>query len=139
MAALDSDKAITDFFIEHSTEALCDFFQSATNKRETFGVKIISLCCNEIVKGYQCHIINAAMKKCLKGYKRWSVHVTGGNQSITIKMNDNLIILSHQVQQWDKYTQCDDSDPWKRKIKSIIHDTEFRNDFKSLFFGMNFM
>ena len=137
MAGTSDDNVITAYFEEHTAEALCSIFEASTNKRISMGGKVVLWCCNEIViKGYQCHILNKAMNKCLKGYKRYSVHVAGGNQSITIKLNDNLIILSHQVHQWDKYKQCDANDPWKKKILQLIKNTKYKNNFELLFFGM---
>ena len=137
MASPTDDKRITDFFKNHAPERICNFFAASTDKINNMAKEIVLLCCNTIVvHNYQCHIQNKAMRESLEGYKLWRVHVSGGNKSMTIKMSDNLSILSHQVLQMNKFEAADDTDPWKRWILDFLKDTEWDNNFKSLFLGM---
>ena len=139
MAGTADDKEITEFFTQNSPENICHFFKSASERHEKMAVKMSMICCNIIViHKYQCHIYNDAMNRCLAEYDQWSTHVSGGDKSITQKMNDNCIILNHQIKQMRKYEQASNSDKWKRKIDKLVQKTEYE-DFISLFSGMYFL
>ena len=140
MAGTVNDNLITKFFTKNTAESICDYFESKSDKHESMAEEFLLYCCNEICnKNYQCHICNKAMNKCLQKFPKWRPHVTGGDKSITMKMNDNVTILSHQVLQMKKLKEVPASNPWKKEILKIIKDTKYCNDFDLLFEGMLYM
>ena len=130
------EQQMNDFFTFHSAQEIHDFFGPTSKRKGEMAGSVVLFCCDEIViKGNQVHITNESMNGCMKKYPEWRHHVDGNSQSLLIKMNDNLFILSHQSKQMEKYQNTDDTDPWEAKILSITRATEY-DDFKGLFNGM---
>ena len=137
MGELTDEQKITKFFTDNSAKSISNYFKPYAAKLLSMSDDIILFCCEIIVKnGYQCHIKNKAMRECLREYNEWSAHINGGKRSKTLKMNDNLIVLSHQVVQYEKFEKADENDTWKQKILELCQKTQYKNDFENLFFGM---
>ena len=134
--SIDESK-ITKFFKENSAQNITEYFKPKTIKISSMSIDVIGFCCEIIVgRNYQCHILNKAMRDCLKEYNKWSEHINGGDKSLTIKMNDNLIILSHEVIQWEKWEKAADDNAWKKRILELCGKTKYGDDFEQLFFSM---
>lgn len=137
MAGTADDKRITEYFTLNTADNICNAFQNATEKKEKMGEEVVMISCKQIVmNNYQCHIKNKAMNACLKEYSKFYTHIAGGNKSITIKMNDNMMIMAHQAKQYEKYKSCDDDNEWKQRILAYLEDTDYKNNFEDLFDGI---
>ena len=132
----EDEKEITRFFTVNSPEKIESYFGSRTKQRKKMAVKIVMLSCNQIViHQNQCHLYNEAMNKCLAEYNGWRHHTSGGNTSITKKMNANCIIMCHQIKQHNKFMGIDDTDPWKNGMNEFITASRFE-DLDDLLSGM---
>lgn len=129
---------ITELFTTNSSDNLYQYFSKSTEILTDFAVKFLRICNNHIADDYAAHILNAAMKECMEGHDQWGTHTTGGYRSVTIKFAHNASNLAHQVKQWNKYENADESNPWKKKIIAAVGATVY-DEFEASFHSISFI
>ena len=98
---------VTAYFDKNTPEYIDSFYGKQYHGKVAMANKIMLICLDTICRlNVQVHIINIKFRTLLLDYVRLRSKIVSNSESISMKADDNMLLLTLQIEQFTKFVDA---------------------------------